>query len=191
YTVLGYPYVENENSLKIEGGHTEIGAECIIGCHVVVCRDSQIGPGTRIEDHAFIGEDVRVGEGCRIVYGSRVYEEVEIGRECVIGGFCCERAQIGDGVRQFGDLIHAQRDPSRGWDDVVEESPKVESLAFIGFGARVIGGIRVGSKAYVAAGSVVTVDVPEGCIVCGVNNVVDYKEWRGKLRESPFFRVRY
>jgi UDP-3-O-[3-hydroxymyristoyl] glucosamine N-acyltransferase len=161
YTVLGYPYVENENSLKIEGGHTEIGAECIIGCHVVVCRDSQIGPGTRIEDHAFIGEDVRVGEGCRIVYGSRVYEEVEIGRECVIGGFCCERA------------------------------PKVESLAFIGFGARVIGGIRVGSKAYVAAGSVVTVDVPEGCIVCGVNNVVDYKEWRGKLRESPFFRVRY
>ncbi|MGH3922149.1 MAG: alpha/beta fold hydrolase [Pseudonocardiaceae bacterium] len=50
----------------------------------------------------------------------------------------------------------------------------------VGYGARVVGGIRIGPRSYVASGSVVTKDVPPEHIVTGVNQHTPAWAWRGE-----------
>jgi acetyltransferase-like isoleucine patch superfamily enzyme len=44
----------------------------------------------------------------------------------------------------------------------------VDDGAWLGFGVIVLDGVRIGKGAVVGAGSVVTRDVPDGAIACGV-----------------------
>ena len=44
---------------------------------------------------------------------------------------------------------------------------EVAGMVFVGAGAVVLPGIRIGENAVVGAGSVVTRTIPEGCIVAG------------------------
>jgi acetyltransferase-like isoleucine patch superfamily enzyme len=62
-------------------------------------------------------------------------------------------------------------------DQTEEPSPVIESGSIVGVGAIVIGGIRVGPRAYVAAGEIVTCDVPEGTVLK-----------RGELHPLSYFR---
>ncbi len=187
YSIIGYPYVESGNSFADQNQRTTIGAKCIIGSHVIIYEGAAIGDETTIQDYCRIGEDTRIGVKCRILYGANINGEATIGDNCVISGFCCERAQIGDGVRLFGQLIHLHREPHLRWDDVSEDSPRLADNAFVGFGAKVIGGIMIGRNAYVAAGAIVTKDVPDLHIAVGNNRIMHISKWKGKLRTSLFF----
>lgn len=190
YCVVGYPYVMSKKSFESKNIKTSIGNRCIIGSHVVIYEGAQIGDETRIDDFCRIGEHVSIGKKCHILYGARLYDETEIGEGCIVAGFCCERAKLGNNVRLFGALLHTHREPHLGWDDVLEKSPEIDNNVFIGFGAKVIGGIKIGRASYITAGSIVTKHVPSKSIVSGVDNVVKYKKWRGRLRNSGFFERR-
>ncbi|HYS38533.1 MAG TPA: hypothetical protein VEO01_23185, partial [Pseudonocardiaceae bacterium] len=50
----------------------------------------------------------------------------------------------------------------------------------VGYGARVIGGVRVGPRSYVAAGAIVTRDVPPEHVVTGVNIQTPAARWTGR-----------
>lgn len=188
YTIIGYRDVENEESFECKDIETSIGNKCIIGSHVVIYKGTQIGEGTKIEDFCRFGEEAIIGKHCYILYGAKIYDETEIGDNCIIAGFCCERAVVGNNVRLFGELLHSYREPHLGWDDVVEESPRIDDCVVIGFGAKIIGGIKIDKNSYITAGAIVTKDVPPKSIVKGVNKIIPYQEWRGKLRYSQFFR---
>ena len=187
YTVVGYPYVESEESFKDQDTKTSIGEKCIIGSHVIIYEGAVIGAETSIQDFCKIGEDVKIGKKCRILYGANINGETIIGDNSIIADFCCDRATIGNNVRLFGKLIHPHRKPQLGWEDVTEDSPKVSNNVFIGFGAKVIGGITIGTKSYIAAGAIVTKDVLDAHIVTGINKMVHYSKWKGKLKTSHFF----
>lgn len=190
YSVIGYPYVESEKSFKSRKNRTVIGNKSVIGSHVIIYEGTQIGDETRIEDFCRIGEKVIIGRGCYILYGAKIYDKTKIGDNCVIAGFCCERAKIGRKVRIFGELLHSHREPHLGWDDVMEESPIIEDNVFIGFGAKIIGGIKIGRNSYITAGAIVTKNIPSKSIVSGVNNILPYNKWKGGLKKSQFFRGR-
>jgi serine O-acetyltransferase len=49
-----------------------------------------------------------------------------------------------------------------------DRHPKIERGVLIGAGAKVLGNIRIGEEARIAAGSVVLNDVPSRCTVAGV-----------------------
>ncbi len=183
YTIIGLKIDSNE----YENNLTVIGDKCIIGSHVVICRGANIGNKTKIEDFCRIGERAKIGLNCNILYGAKIYDDAKIGDDSIIGGFVCERAEIGNNVRIFGELLHVHREPHLGWDDVIEKSPIVESNVCIGFGAKIIGGVRVGQYSYIAAGAIVTRNVPSKSIVVGINKIVPYKKWNGKLKNSRFF----
>ena len=187
YTIIGLESDLIEFTDKSETTITVIGDECIIGSHVIINKDTIIGNRTRIEDFCKIGENVKVGENCYILYGAKIYDDGEIGNNSIVGGFVCERAKIGNNVRMFGELLHVHREPHLGWDDVIEESPIIENKVFIGFGAKIIGGIKIGRGSYIAAGAIVTKNVPPKSIVVGINKIVPYKEWNGELKNSQFF----
>ncbi len=187
YTIIGYPYVESEKSFKAQDTKTSIGRKCIIGSHVIIYEGASIGDETYIQDFCRIGEDVKIGKKCRILYGANINGETIIGDNSIIAGFCCERAIIGKKVRLFGELIHAHRAPHLGWDDVTEDSPKIADNVFIGFGAKIIGGIQIGKNSFIAAGAIVTKGVPDSHVVVGTNQIIHFSKWKGKLRTSLFF----
>lgn len=74
-----------------------------------------------------------------------------------------ETAVVGDGC----SLLHGVTLGGTG-KEVGDRHPKIGRGVLLSVGAKVLGNIRVGDNAKVAAGSVVLKDVPAGCTVAGV-----------------------
>jgi acetyltransferase-like isoleucine patch superfamily enzyme len=152
-------------------------------------------PHAHLGEHIFIGDRVvlfsRDGTG-RIVLADRVHlyqesfletgegGEIHIGRESSIHARCQLMAykgtiRIGSGVAiaqgsalypydhgmDPGRPIRLQPLVSKGDIDIGDE-------AWLGTGVIVLAGVRIGSGAVIAAGSVVTRDVPDNAIAAGV-----------------------
>lgn len=102
-----------------------------------------------------------------------------IGTDCFVGEACIVRGQggvhIGDGVLlapgvQILAVDHLYADPHR---PIIRQGIRargivVEDGAWIGAGAILLDGVRVGRNAVVGAGAVVTRDVPAWSVVAGV-----------------------
>jgi UDP-2-acetamido-3-amino-2,3-dideoxy-glucuronate N-acetyltransferase len=141
-----------------------------------------------IADVSF-GDDVVVHSytnlyGCRIGSGTRVGTFVEIQRGAEIGSLCkvqshtfiCDGVRIGDGVFiGHGVTFTNDRRPRATNEDGSVQTGSdweltetmVEDGASIGSGATILCGVRIGRRAQVGAGAVVTKDVPPGATVVG------------------------
>lgn len=178
YTILG------KKASYLKKNHTlSIGSNCIIGSHVIIYEGATIKKKTQIEDFCRIGEKTRIGENCRIVYGAKIYGYAHIGNNCVIGGFICEDVKIGNNCRIFGELVHKFNSATdtfhnmASWDRGGEKPPTIGNNVFIGFGAKIVGGIYIGEGAYIYPNAIVTKNVPARmCIklvneLCGPNKM--------------------
>jgi serine O-acetyltransferase len=74
-------------------------------------------------------------------------------------------AVLGDGMV----ILHQVTIGARNIDD---RAPVIENGVFIGAGAKVLGGIRVGQGSIIGANAVVTRDIPPGSTVIGVNEIL-------------------
>lgn len=149
---IGYPE-EKETSLEIKDS-VSIGAFCVISMGSVLENKVELEHYSRVDSNS------RIGEGTKLLYGSRVHYKVEIGRNCIIGGAnCVDRTIIGNNVRLFGRLVHRQ-DKTGDWHETEEPSPRIEDDVLIGANAIIVGGITIGKGSIIAAGEVVTKDIP-------------------------------
>lgn len=136
-----------------------------------------------------LGNDVTIYHfvnlyGCEIGDGSRIGSFVEIQKGAVIGNNCkvsshtfiCEGVTvedevfIGHGVNFINDKYPraTTAEGSLQNDSDWKVSPiVVQRGASIGTGATILGGVSIGPRAIVGAGSVVTRDVPPDTIVAG------------------------
>jgi UDP-2-acetamido-3-amino-2,3-dideoxy-glucuronate N-acetyltransferase len=133
---------------------------CQIGEGTAVWHFSHVLAGTRIGRHCTLGQnvmvgpDVTVGDGCKIQNNVSVYrgvtleDEVFCGPSCVFTNVATPRA----GVDRSGEV----------------RPTTVGRGATIGANATVVCGHRIGPWAMVAAGAVVTSDVPAHALVAGV-----------------------
>lgn len=165
-------------------GDVFIGPYCIIGEGV------HLGSNVIIDSNSNIERGVRVGDNTLLVHRATIGGYSTVGSNCVVGGFIGENTKIGDNCRIFGTIAHKQEDPSLSWDhrEFDEPSVTVHDWTFVSFHAFVAGGISLGPRAYVAAGAIVTKDVPPEHIAYGENSLCHYSEWPGQLSKSPFFR---
>lgn len=142
------------NSVVVRSGvviyeEVEIGDNCEFGHNVLVREYTKIGREVRIGTQTVIERDVKIGDKSWIqsmVYipnGTVIEEEVFIGPNAVI--------------------TNDKYPPSRKLAPVV-----IRRGAVIGANATLIAGVEVGEEAVVAAGSVVTRDVPPRVVVAGV-----------------------
>jgi UDP-2-acetamido-3-amino-2,3-dideoxy-glucuronate N-acetyltransferase len=143
----------------------------------------------RLIHNVAFGEDVVVHSfcnlyGCAIGRGTRIGPFVEVQRGATIGERCkvqshtfiCDGVRIGDevfvghGVTFVNDK-HPRATNTEGrlqTDADWELRPiLVESGASIGSGAVILGGLRIGARALIGAGAVVTKDVPPDAAVVG------------------------
>lgn len=120
-----------------------------------------------------------IGDGSRIGAFVEIQKGASIGTNCKISShtFICEGVTIeeavfvGHGVMFINDLypraVNADGTLQTAADWVVLKT-LVKSHASIGSNATILGGVTVGEGALIAAGAVVTKDVPDHAIVAGV-----------------------
>ncbi|MFC9080964.1 acyltransferase [Streptomyces sp. NPDC057062] len=140
---------------------------------------AEIGAGSSVWDLAQIREGARLGEGCVIGRGAYVGTGVRMGDNCKLQNYALvyEPAELGDGVFIGPAVVltndHNPRsvDPEgkqkRGgdWEAV---GVKIADGASIGARSVCVAPISIGRWAMVAAGAVVTKDVPDFALVVGV-----------------------
>src|SRR2546427_13089773 len=132
---------------------------------------ASVGEGTQIWHWVQIREGARIGRNCRI--GKDVYIDADVvhGDRCKVQNFATiyrgvtigDRVFVGPQVCFTTDLY--PRADSSDWKVV---PTRVEDGASIGANATVLCGITIGRSAMVAAGAVVTKDVPAHALVAGV-----------------------
>lgn len=154
---------------------------------------SLIAPPARILNPQFIeiGRDVMVHIYARFSVVSAVegvVPRLRIGDRCHIGRFstiaCVGEIVFEEDVltadRIFvGDSYHEYADPSVPVSDQGMSAPQpvvIRRGAFLGVGSIVLPGVSVGENAYVAAGAVVTNDVPARTLVVG-NPARPVRQW--------------
>jgi acetyltransferase-like isoleucine patch superfamily enzyme len=159
YCILGFPgfqlrtTTELEHLIDGESGQIIIGDNTKIFGHTVICQNTVIGEECRIDYHSFIGEDTQIGNQVVVEYGARIYDSVVIGDKCIVSGFIANGCHVMCNSIIQGDLIHKFKEVNRLMS---EPSPKVESNAFVGRKAVVIGSVIIGEGSYIGAGSIVT-----------------------------------
>jgi acetyltransferase-like isoleucine patch superfamily enzyme len=134
-----------------------------------------IGDGTKIRCHegvVEIGDKTVIGQECTI----SAYQRVQIGEQCVIA----DRAMFID----FDHGIAEVERPSRV-QGIYKRDTVVGSNVWIGYGACVLRGVRVGDNSVVGTNAVVTKDVPANAVVGGVPaKVIRMREAPSELRWS-------
>jgi acetyltransferase-like isoleucine patch superfamily enzyme len=117
-----------------------------------------IGDGTKIRCHegeVVIGDKTVLGQECTI----SAYQHVRIGEQCVIA----DRAM-------FIDFDHGTVEVERPirLQGIYKRDVDVGSNVWIGYGACILRGVRVGDNSVVGTNSVVTSDVPANAVVGGI-----------------------
>lgn len=166
---------------ELGGEPTTVGDGVRIGAFCVVEHGVQIGAGVEIDHYCRIARGVSIGAGTRILYRAQLFADVRIGRDCVIAGELVDRAIVGDEVTFQGNTAHSHRDPTGDWDETEEPSPTIESGSVVGVNALILGGIRIGPRAYVAAGEIARTNVPEGMVLIGAR-LRHLAEFRGLIK---------
>lgn len=120
----------------------EIGDDSRVGTFVEIQKGARIGQRCKISSHTFICE------------GVTIEDEVFVGHGVTFINDMFPRATTDGGALQTDDDWHCV-------------STVVKRGASIGSGATILGGVTIGERAIVGAGSVVTRDVPDDTIVAG------------------------
>lgn len=184
HCTFGFPKEARVRAEQREPGSQGGGESVVIGRRCLLANQVVLYEGVRIGDDCVIEDRVRVGDRCRLVYGAYVCDRVVIGTDARIAGFVCDGTVIGDGATVMGELVHEYTRPHMDWWEADEEAPVIEPDSVIGFGSRVIGGVTIGPRSYVAAGAIVTRDVPPEHVATGVNVHTPAREWTGKRLRS-------
>lgn len=177
FSVLGrqpYATAANRRSVRLVNGG-RIGAGSVVGCLCVIYAGVFIGKDVCVGDHAVIREDVRIGNRCvigvkvDIQYGTTIGDDVRILNETQIAGGTVigDGTFIGPGVQTANDphVAHFDLDDYR---DRGQVGPIIGSKVFIGVGAIILPGVKIGDGSIIAAGAVVTRDVGAGEHVAGL-----------------------
>lgn len=128
----------------------EIGEGTVVRDHVNLFR-CKIGKNCKIESFVYIEEGVTIGDGCKI----KPHVYIPTGVTIEAGVF------IGPNVTFTNDKYPRVNGEWQLLRTVVERE------ASIGAQSIILPGLRIGRKAVVGAGSVVTKNVPDCATVCG------------------------
>lgn len=121
----------------------------------VVLPGAKIGSDCNICSHCFIENDVVIGDRVTVKCGVQLWDGLRIEDDVFIG----------PNVTFTNDKNPA---PQKFRGEFVSEKTIVKKGAVIGAGAVILPGLVIGENARVAAGAVVTKDVPAGALVMGV-----------------------
>ena len=133
-----------------------IGKGTTVWQYCVILSKAKIGKDCNICSNCFIEDDVVIGDRVVIKNGVYVFNAIHIENDVFIG----------PNVTFTNDKYPKSR---QGVSDKKQNYPRtlICDGASIGGGSTILPGIRIGKKAIVGAGSVITKDVEDGEIIYG------------------------
>jgi acetyltransferase-like isoleucine patch superfamily enzyme len=148
-----------------------VGDQCIVGTGVVLYRGAAIDARVLMADLCTVRENVRIGRGTIVGRGVTVENLCTVGRYCKLESECYvtaystleDRVFMAPGVVTSNDnFVGRTAERFKHFKGIL-----VKKGGRIGAGAVILPGIVIGEDGLVAAGSVVTRDVPPRTIVLG------------------------
>ena len=132
----------------------EIGAGTKIWhfCHIL--GNVTIGTGCSVGQNVMIGPRVTIGDNCKIQNNVSLYEGVTLDSDVFCGPSCV-----------FTNVVNPRSSVSRKHEF---RPTLVRKGATIGANATVVCGHTIGEYAFIAAGAVVTKDIPDFALMIGV-----------------------
>jgi len=151
--------------------------ELVIADGVTVCAGAVVYAGAWIGERVIVGDQAQIRERARvgarsvIGRGSCVDFDAVVGERVLIqtsvyltaGSVVEDDVFLGPGVVTANDNTMGRHPPGQPL-----QGPVLRRACRVGAGAVLVPGVEVGEEAYVAAGAVVTADVPPRVVVMGV-----------------------
>jgi bifunctional UDP-N-acetylglucosamine pyrophosphorylase / glucosamine-1-phosphate N-acetyltransferase len=175
------------------GPEVEIGHDTTIGPNVQIMGQSRIGKGVLIEGTAWL-RDVTIGDRSHLKLGVRA-EQCFIGEECEVGPFAnlregtrleghnrignfveTKKATIGRGTKAshlsyLGDAIIGNETNvgcgviTVNYDGYDKHATRIGDRCMVGCDTQLVAPVTVGDDVYVASGTTILRDVPDGTLV--------------------------
>lgn len=141
----------------------------IIDSHI--SKGAQVGPFAHLRPLSTVGEDARVGNFVEL-------KKTVLGR----GSKANHLSYLGDAT--IGEKVNIGAGTiTCNYDGTAKHPTVIEDGAFIGSDSQLIAPVRVGKRAYVAAGSSITEDVPADSLAIARGRQVNKEGWARKTRK--------
>ena len=171
-------------------GNVELGDNVSIGPNCVI-KNAKIGSNTNIEAFSHI-DAATVGENCTIGPYARLREGSQIKAAAKVGNFVeTKNSILGEGAKAnhftyLGDT-EVGKDTNIGagtitcnYDGKEKHKTIIGSESFVGSNTSIVAPVTVGSNATIAAGSVITKDVPDNALGVGRSKQENKENWSKK-----------
>ena len=189
-------------------GNISVGKDCSVDVNVIlegevvlgnnvsigpnsILKDVEIGDNTVIEAFSHLVSS-KVGSNCSIGPYARLREGSYIDDQAKIGNFVeTKKTKVGKSSKanHFAYLGDAEiGDESNigagtitcNYDGKNKHKTKIGSKSFVGTNSSLVAPVTIGSNAYVAAGSVITKDVPDNALGVGRAKQTNKENWSKK-----------
>lgn len=130
------------------GAGTKIWHFCHIMPHAKIGKNCNLGQNVVVSSHVEIGNNVKIQNNVSLYTGAIIEDDVFLGPSCVLTNIVNPRSEI---VRRH-----------------MYEKTIIRKGASVGANATIVCGSTIGRYAFIAAGAVVTRDVPDYALMIGV-----------------------
>jgi bifunctional UDP-N-acetylglucosamine pyrophosphorylase/glucosamine-1-phosphate N-acetyltransferase len=171
-------------------GATNIGEDCRIGAGAIL-ENAILGDGVEVAPYTLI-KDSRVDAAAQVGPFARLRMDSHVGHDARVGNFVeLKKTHLGDGAKSqhlayLGDAeIGARTNIGAGtitcnYDGQKKHPTTIGANAFVGSNATLVAPIEIGEGSYIAAGSVITDQVPADALALGRARQVLKPEWKKK-----------
>jgi bifunctional UDP-N-acetylglucosamine pyrophosphorylase/glucosamine-1-phosphate N-acetyltransferase len=173
-------------------GNTVIGENCRIGqgsilesaaiAHEVVILPYTMVADSRIDPGAHVGPFARLRMQAQVGPEARVGNFVELKKTRVGAGAKAQHlAYLGDA--EIGDRVNIGAGTiTCNYDGFKKHPTKIGAGVFVGSNSTLVAPVVLDEDSYIAAGSVITEDVPEGALALGRQRQVIKEDWVAKRK---------
>lgn len=164
------------------GTNVKIGEGSKVWANVQIRDGATLGMNCIIGKDSYIGKEVEIGNNCKIQNGALIYEPAILENGVFVGpGVIFTNDNNPRAINPDGTL--------KGASDWKTVGVVVREGASIGAGAVCVAPLEIGAWALVAAGAVVTKDVPKYALVAG--SPAKQKGWVGKAGHKLVEHIGY
>ncbi len=155
-------------------GRTKIGEKVVIKTGVLL-ENTEVEESVVIEPYSYISDSL-IKKGAKVGPFARVRNDTVVGENAEIGNFVeVKKSEIGKDVKAkhlayIGDATVGEGTNvgagvvTANYDGKEKHRTEIGRNAFIGSNALLVAPIKLGDFSYIAGGSVITKDVPEGAL---------------------------
>jgi bifunctional UDP-N-acetylglucosamine pyrophosphorylase/glucosamine-1-phosphate N-acetyltransferase len=175
-------------------GRTTVGAECVVstGCHV---SDTTLGDRVLLKPYCVLSEST-VEEGAQLGPFCHLRPASHVGAKAKIGNFVeLKKSRIGRGSKvphlsyvgdtQMGDGVNIGAGTiTCNYDGVAKHETVIGDGVFVGTNSSLVAPLTIGEGAYVAAGSVITKNVPPGALAVARGRQETREGWVARKQKT-------